>query len=222
MADKDTTWRPLFRMAAVAALFTILTIPAQVVLYVISPPPESVEAWFAHFAMNPALALINLDLLYISSQVLLIPVFLALFIALRNDVSAVPLVALAVGFFGVVIHTTSNPSIDMLLASQRYASATTETERQVFLAVGEGLMIQWQGTAYALGYIIGGVAVLLFSLAMRKSAVFGHAIAWTGIVLGGLWLVPASFGVVGLTLSFLSLLPTVIWLSLLARRFWMM
>jgi hypothetical protein len=53
---------------------------------------------------------------------------------------------------------------------------------------------------------------------MLRSGIFSKFIAYTGLVMGALMLIPASAGTVGLLLSLVSLAPTVIWLILVARR----
>lgn len=212
-------WRSLYRTAAACALLVLLTIPLQVVIFAVSPPPETVLDWFTKFNETPALGLLSLDLLYIATQVLLVPVLLALYIALRENDPALPLIALAVGAFGIAVHTTSNPSLDMLFASRGYATAATDAERAAFVAVGELLLIRWVGTAYTLGYIIGALAILLMSWVMWRSETFSRLCAGSGMAVGVLWLVPPSFGTVGLIFAFLSLLPTMLWLGLLVRHF---
>jgi hypothetical protein len=68
------------------------------------------------------------------------------------------------------------------------------------------------------GYLLGGIGVLITAAVMLRSRIFGKFIAYTGLVMGALMLVPASAGTVGLLLSLFSLAPTVIWLILIARR----
>jgi hypothetical protein len=68
------------------------------------------------------------------------------------------------------------------------------------------------------GYLLGGIAILITSAVMLRSGIFSRFIAYTGLVMGALMLVPASAGMVGLLLSLVSLAPTVIWLILIARK----
>jgi hypothetical protein len=77
----------------------------------------------------------------------------------------------------------------------------------------------WQGTAYDVSYVLGGIAALLVAAVMLRSHRFGRVTAYVGLVLGVLMLVPATVGRIGLYLSLISLVPTVIWLALLAWRF---
>jgi hypothetical protein len=53
---------------------------------------------------------------------------------------------------------------------------------------------------------------------MLQSNVFSKATAYVGIVMGVLMLVPPTVGTIGLLLSLISLIPTLIWLIPIARR----
>jgi hypothetical protein len=106
----------------------------------------------------------------------------------------------------------------MLTLSDRYTAATTDAQRATFLAAGQALITNWSGTAFVVGYLLGGIAVLITSAVMLRSGIFSKFIAYTGLVMGALMLIPASAGTVGLLLSLVSLAPTVIWLILVARR----
>jgi len=77
----------------------------------------------------------------------------------------------------------------------------------------------WQGTAYDVSYVLGAVATLLVATVMLHSHVFGRVTAYLGLVMGVLMLVPPTAGTFALFLSLISLVPTVIWLALLAWRF---
>ena len=61
--------------------------------------------------------------------------------------------------------------------------------------------------------------MLLVSAVMMRGMVFSRETAVAGVVAGLTGLVPASFGTFGLVLSFISLVPMVVWLALIGRRF---
>jgi hypothetical protein len=62
------------------------------------------------------------------------------------------------------------------------------------------------------------VATLLFSFGALRSAALGRSVAVVGIIMGALMLLPPTVGPVGLSVSMISLLPTLAWLILLAVR----
>jgi membrane protein implicated in regulation of membrane protease activity len=53
---------------------------------------------------------------------------------------------------------------------------------------------------------------------MLRRVVFSRVTGVAGVLAGVTGLVPASFGTLGFALSFISLLPLVVWLVLIGRR----
>ena len=214
----DSAWTPLYRVGGVAALLSVAIIPLAVIVFLAWPPPTTIESWFALFQRNGFLGLLDLDLLLVTSYVVLIPLYLALYVALRRVSQSFMAIALAFNLLGAALILAVNPGAAMLTLSDRYAAATTDAQRATFLAAGQALLANWSGTAFDLGYLLGGIGILITAIVMLRSRVFGVFIAYTGLVMGALMLVPASAGTVGLLLSLVSLVPTVIWLLLVARR----
>jgi hypothetical protein len=108
--------------------------------------------------------------------------------------------------------------VAMLTLSDRYAAATTDAQSTTILAAGQALITNWSGSAFVVGYLLGGIAILITSAVMLRSGIFSKFLAYTGLAMGALMLVPASAGTVGLLLSLVSLAPTVIWLILIAYK----
>jgi hypothetical protein len=88
----------------------------------------------------------------------------------------------------------------------------------VLLAAGQAVLTTWQGTAFDMSYVLGGVAGMIIAVVMLRSDVFSKAIALIGIILKAILLVPPTVGTIGLILSFLSLVPLAIWWVLISRR----
>ena len=214
----DSAWTPLYRVGGGAALLAVVSSPLAVMAFLTWPPPTTIESWFALFQRNGFLGLLDLDLLLMTSYVVLIPLYLALYVALRRVSQSFMAIALAFNLLGTALILAANPAAAMLTLSDRYAAATTDAQRTVFLGAGQALLTNWSGTAFDLGYLFGGIGILITAIVMLRSTVFGKFIAYTGLVMGALMLVPASAGTVGLLLSLVSLVPTVIWLLLVARR----
>jgi hypothetical protein len=81
------------------------------------------------------------------------------------------------------------------------------------------LLTVYNGTAFSVGYFLSGLAMLLVSAVMLRSTVFSRVTGVAGVLAGITGLVPASFGTLGFVLSFTSLLPLLVWLLLIGRRF---
>jgi hypothetical protein len=126
---------------------------------------------------------------------------------------------LTCGLVSIVTYIASNTSFNLLVLSGHYGAATTEAQRAEIRAAGRAMLAIWQGTAYDVSYVLGGVATLLVAAVMLRSHRFSRVTAYVGLVMGVLVLVPATAGTIGLHLSLISLVPTVIWLALLAWQF---
>jgi hypothetical protein len=216
----DRRWRPLYRVAGWAALVGAALIPVAMVVFIAWPPPASdapVAVWFARFQDNPLRGLLSLDLVYMGSWLALIPVLLALYAALRRFGEAAMALATVAGLMSIAWYFASNTSVQMLLLSNGHAAATTDAERSAYLAAGQAMLATYAGTAYHVSLIVGSVALILGSVVMLRSRVFGRVAPWAGIVGNGLALglyVPA----IGIWLLVASVLPLFVWQVLVGRR----
>jgi hypothetical protein len=106
----------------------------------------------------------------------------------------------------------------MLSLSNQYAATTTAAQRSLLQASGQAMLAVYQGTAFDAYYILNAVATVLISVVMLRSDIFGKATAYAGMVAGVLMLIPSTAGTIGLYFAFGSLVPTALWLILIARR----
>jgi len=214
----DSRWKGLYKAGGVADIAVLALIPIQMVVFLVWPPPNTVLGWFQLFQDNALVGLLDLDLLLIVDYALMGVTFLALWAALRRASQSLMAIALVAEIVGVTTYFASTAAFEMLSLSNLYAAATTEAERSVFLAAGQAMLATWQGTAFNISYILGAIALLTVSIAMLRSHVFSKATAYVGIVASIMMFVPPTAGTVGLYLSLISLIPTIIWLILIARR----
>ncbi|MGZ3599715.1 MAG: hypothetical protein ACXWQR_13490 [Ktedonobacterales bacterium] len=214
----DIAWRPLYVVAATTALLAVLFVAQAVFVFLVWPPPTTVAGWFALLQRNGFLGLLELDLLLVASYILLIPVYIALFVALRRVSQSLMAIALAFNLVGAALILAANPSVGMLNLSHTYATATTEVQRVTALAAGQALMANWTGTPFVLGYLLGAFALLITGTVMLQSKDFSKLTAYLALAAGVLMLVPASAGTVGLIISLVSLVPFAVFLVLVARQ----
>lgn len=215
----ESTWKTLYRVGAVAALVMLALIPIQSFFFIIYPPPNTVVGYFTLFQNNWLLGLLSLDLLLSLNTILLILVYLALYAALRRTHPSFMAIALTLGLVGIVLYLVSREAtFTMLSLSNQYASATTDAQRAMFLAAGQTLLAVYNGTAFDLSYVLGGVAPLMMSIVMLQGNVFSKVTAYIGILMSVLMIIPPTVGMIGLLLSLISLIPLALWLILLARR----
>lgn len=217
-ATPETAWRPLYLLAGLAAMFSVILIALAVGVFLLWPPPTTVEAWFRLFQSNRLLGLLNLDLVMAISAILLVPLYLALYLALRRVSQSFALLATTLGLIGSTLMLAVNPAFTMSGLSDGYTAATTAAQRASYVAAGQAALANWTGTAFDVAYLFSGLAALGFGLLMLRSELFSKAAAYAGIALGALSLVPATAGTVGVWVSLVSLVPSVMWLILTAQH----
>ncbi len=213
-----SAWKPLYRVGGAAALIMVVFIPIQSIVFIVSPPPSTVIGWFTLFQNNKLLGLLDMDLLLIVDQVLMGLILLALYTALRRASQSFMEIALTLGLGGIVTYFASSTAFNMLSLSDQYAAATIDAQRSTFLAAGQATLAIWQGTAFDVGYVLEGVALLIIAVVMLRSTLFSKVTAFVGILLGVMSLLPPTAGTIGLLFSLGSLVPLEIWLILIARR----
>lgn len=211
-------WKVVYRAGAVAALLSVICVAIAGVVLVTNPSPTTVSGWYASLHQNPLVGLLQLDLVMLVSYALTLVLYFALYGALRQVNEPLVTLAALVGVVSIVTYFASNVSFTMLVLSQKYAVATSEAERSQLLAAGQSALATWQGSAFDVSYVLGGVGILLFAVVMLRSAVFSKVTAYVTLVLGALMLIPATAGQLGYILSIISLLPLVVWDVLVALR----
>lgn len=215
----DAGWKPLYRIAAVVALLSVVFIVVAGIVLVLNPVPTTMVGWFNLFNQSWLWGLFAADLMMLASYVLLGVTYVALYGALRRVNQPFMALGTAFAFVGMVAYIAANPAFSMLSLSHQYADATTDAERTALLGAGQAIIANWTGTAFNVAYFMGALFAIIVSLVMLRSNVFSKATGYAGLAMGVLTLVPASAGTVGIVFSLLALVPTMIWYILLARRF---
>ncbi|NMD69364.1 DUF4386 family protein [Bacillus sp. DNRA2] len=214
----DSRWKGLLNAGGAAAITMFVLMVIQIIVFVIWPPPHTVEAYFSLFQNNWLLGLLSLDLLYIVDSTLLILIYLALYIVLKRFGESAMLIGVIFGITGVAAYFASNTAFEMLSLSTQYAEATSEAQRVMLLTTGQAMLETYKGTAFDIYYVLNTIVLFLFSPVMLRSKIFSKTIAYLGMLAGVLMIVPSTAGVLGLYFSLASLVPWSIWLILVARR----
>jgi hypothetical protein len=214
-----TPWKLLYQVSGVAAIVMAVFIPIQIIIFAIWPPPSTVTGWFSFFQDNRLIAIIDMDLLLIVDQFIMALLFLALYVALRRAGQSLMAISLTFGLLGIAGYIASSGVFNMLSLSDQYTAATTEAQRAAYLAAGQATLTNYQGTAFDVGYVLEGVALLLAAIVMLKSPLFNKPMAYLGVATGIMALVPPTLGIVGMIFALGSLLPLEVWAVLLAIRF---
>jgi len=209
----------LYRLGGIAAYIMLGIMIIQIIVFIIWPPPATVEGFFALFESNKLLGLLSMDLLYIVNNAILALIYLALFAALQPAGRTAMTLALVSGLVGICAYFSSNTAFEMLSLSGQYAAATTESQKLISLAAAEGMVAVYRGTAFLVYYVLNAIALLILAMVMLKSNFFSKGTAIIGLVAGILMAVPSTAGTVGMVFALASLVPWGIFLVLIARAF---
>ncbi|MBL1241006.1 MAG: hypothetical protein COB13_004080 [OCS116 cluster bacterium] len=219
MQNIDTKdWRLLYILAAIAAFASIALIPIQMIIFILWPLPTEVLAWFERFDQNWLIGLLSLDLLLIVQNAMITVLYLAFIVILWPVNRALILLGSAFAFIGLSLYYSSNVSFEMLNLSQQYFATTDFVVQNQLLGAGRMALAVFVGTSFDVYYVFSGFALLLFSYTMLNGQHFSKLTAYFGLIAGGLMLVPATAGILGLTMSILSLIPWIVFCYLAGRR----
>lgn len=224
MNDTATTaspsqWKGLYRTGAVSAFAMLAIMLAQIVIFILWPPPSTVEAFYDLFSQNEWLGLLSLDLLYLLNNTLLIFIYLALWAALSPRFRSAALIALVTGLVGIAAYFASNPCFEMLSLSRQYASAAGELQQAALLGAGQALFETYRGTVFDVYYVLNAISLLVFAVAMLRSSTFSKTTAVFGVIAGVLMSIPSTAGTIGLIFSLVSLIPWAVFSVMAGVRF---
>jgi hypothetical protein len=197
--DRTTDWKLLFNLGGIAALLAVFVfrrnLGAELILFRglgLSSVPESMPSdaagWFALLYQHPLVGLTLLEVFDLVEYMLVGLLFLAISVALWKVNRSAILVAASLGWVGIITYFTSNQAFGLLLLSQQYASAITDTQRSLLLAAGQALLAVYnpsmlhQGTGIYICMFLVPLAGLIMSLVMFGSHIFNKATAVIGIL----------------------------------------
>lgn len=207
------------RLGMLSAILMVILIPIQIICFMIWPHPTTIAGFFELFNQNWFLGLISFDLLYMLNNILLAMLLISIFVVLLETKKWYLYIGIFLGLFSITIYFSSNTAIEMLQASQSYYNTNDELSKETLLAVGKTLYLTYKGTAYTVYYIVNGVSLILIFFTMFNSKMFRKRTARFGLISGFLMLIPATAGIIGMTLSLLSLIPWSIFCILVALDF---
>ena len=84
---------------------------------------------------------------------------------------------IAIGMF-----IASNPAVQMLKLSQRFAAAATDEQRSQAVAAGQTALANWEGSAFQVSYAIGQLSGILIAIIMLRTRSFGRLLPSTLII----------------------------------------
>ena len=150
----------------------------------LSALPQTAIDRFVQFHDNNFLGLYNLDLLNIINQMIMIPVYIALYASHRNINKPYSSLALIIFLFGSIIMVANNTALPMYELSHKYFATSIESQKAFYAAAGEAMLARGaHGSAgIFLGFFIPNLAGLTMSIVMLKGRVFSKINSWLGII----------------------------------------
>jgi len=91
----------IYRLAFWSGIAMLVIIPAQILVFSLSPIPESVYDWFALFETAPVIGFFHADLFILVNNILVAIIYLAFYQALKGINKGALQVALVLGFIGI-------------------------------------------------------------------------------------------------------------------------
>lgn len=215
----DARWKDLYRIGGIASLLVAASITFAVLAYFIwpyTPGVDSTESILQTLHTNRLSGLIALDVLTVPIVLLNVLPLLALYAALKRVNESYALVALVLGLIAVPALFAARPVIEMVMLSEKFATATTAIARSQYLAAGDALLEHFSGTAWLVETICLMVSGLISSLLMLRSPVFGKTTAYVGIatsLIGFGFIIP----VIGNLLFLVNTILSIVFSILVAR-----
>jgi hypothetical protein len=228
----DSHEKNLYRIGAVAALMAVLLMVSEILITFLpgggagGQATETVLDWFALFQTSPLMGLRNLGLINMIATCLSIPIFFALYLAHRKADPMYGALALIMFIIGATVYLANNTAFPMLSLSGKYASATTDAQRSLFVAAGEAMLAQAESHTPGtfVGFFFTEMSSIAISIVMLRNRLFSKTAAYAGIVGFGLLLtfdilasfVPAWFSV-AMIFAVTGGLASIAWSGLIAR-----
>jgi len=141
---------------------------------------------------------------------------LALYAALKRINESYALIALVFGLIAVPMLLAARPVTEMMMLSDKFATATNEALRSQYLAAGDALLEHFSGTAWLVESFCLILSGLIFAMLMLRSSVFGKTTAYVGIatsLVGFGFIIP----VIGPLLFFVNTILSIVFSILMAR-----
>ena len=183
VAPFDPSRVRLYQAGGAAAFVAVALVFVEMIGFIASSPlPTTVESWFTLLQDNRLMGLVDLYLLEIIAWALFVPMFLALYKALKHVNESYMAIAAVLAFVGIADYIATNAAFNMLYLSDQYAAATTDTQRSLFLSAGEAMMAMSPAAGFNMGLLLVSAAGLIVSLVMLRSGIFGKVTAYAGIL----------------------------------------
>ena len=225
----DSRWKSLYKVGGAAAIIAVALLLTEIIVFTIWPQPNTATNYFVLFQNSKLIGLLDFYLLEFFAYTLFVPIFLAIYVAIRRANESCMTLALILAITGVAVFLATNNPFSMLSLSNQYAAATTDAQKDLYLAAGQAILANTNQRAFEgfnMGFLLLSTAGMIISIVMLQSKTFNKVIANVGILTFTISLVEYIRVVFMPSISLLPLLIIAvssgllipIWLVLIARR----
>ncbi len=228
MESEDLKWKSLYKIGGTSALLAAALLLIEIIVFTIWPQPGTVIDYFTLFQSNKLIGLIDFYLLEFIAYILFVPMFLALYVALKRFNESYMIIAISLLILGVGIFLATNNSFSMLSLSNQYMAVTTDAQKSILLASGQTMLVNTGQRAFGgfnTSFLLISISGIILSVVMLQSKKFGRNTAYLGILAFAISLaeyvrmiiVPSELTLL-LIIAILSGVLLMIWLVLVGRR----
>lgn len=226
--------RVLYLVAAAAALAAVLVALADIIITFFpagaapDPGAGTVVDWFMLFERSQFMGLRGLGLLNIVNMICTVVVVFTLYVSHQRISSMLSAVALVVYLAATIIYISNNAALPFATLSQKYATASTDTQRALIESAEEALLARGEDFTPGsfMGFILSELGLIAISIVMLRGRLFSRASAFTGMagfVLLALFTVWATFIPylydVAMLMAVVGGLLSLAWYAMTARHF---
>lgn len=185
----EKQWKFIYNLGAITAIIMVIGSLLDILISIItqggdlSALPQTAGERFTQLNSNPFLGLYNLDLLNMLTTLVMIPTTFALCTVHRKVNAAFSVFTMFLSTIGTTIFVVNNGALSMLALSNKYAAASTETQKVLFLSAGEAILARGEhgSPGVFLSFALPLFVALLISLIMLRGKIFSKVASYLGI-----------------------------------------
>jgi hypothetical protein len=180
----DSSWKGVYGIGGLCLLVCgIIFVLVAIFSMILGPAPSSGEEYLLGLASHEQIALLNFGL-YAISDILFIPVALALFLSLKQvDKNAMLIAAGLMVMYSIFdLAITELNSLALVNLTHQYAAATSDAQRSAYIAAAD-FALSTIPIATFFTYLVSSVGLIIASIVSFKG-VFNKITAFLGLTAG--------------------------------------
>jgi len=181
-------WRGFLQIGGYASLLTLLLAVFELLITFWPGGNEeglnTIVDWFDFFQENPFMGLRTLGLVNFGLISLGVVVMVALYGVLHKTSGGWVMLAAVLSFMSAGVFFATNRAFPMLVLSNQYAAATSDTQRAMLEAAGTVMIAVGQSHAPGtfMAYILGSLSSIIIAFVMLRSDFFSNSTAYVGMI----------------------------------------